>query len=64
MKSWSFHGARDKYKFALACTCTEGVRAPLYGLRAPAACWVNKPTFRRKGKGMPLCMEFRFVVYR
>lgn len=30
------------------------------GLRAPAACWVNKPTFRRKGKGMPLCMEFRF----
>lgn len=29
------------------------VRALLDGLRASAACWINKPTFRRKGKGMP-----------
>lgn len=44
--------AQEINSFVLPCACTGRVRAPLYGLPAPAVCWINKPNFRCMGKGI------------
>jgi hypothetical protein len=47
--------AQEINSFVLPCACTVRVRAPLYGLLAPAVCWINKPNFRRMGAWAKEC---------